>query len=147
MVKTLPHQLRKQRGSRTMGYGRVGQHRKSGGRGGKGRAGGRKHFWIRTMKHEPERYRKVGFNPPSALGETPRTINADELRDLAVEVYGIEAVDTGTGPIELNLTELGYDKLLGRGKIKIPLRLMIQAYSARALEKVEAADGEIKEFE
>jgi len=146
----LPHKLRKQRkqrGSRTMGYGRVGQHRKGGGRGGKGKAGGRKHFWIRTVKYEPDRYRKVGFKPPSTLGETPGTINVGELRELAAKVYGIETIDAGEGTIELNLTELGYEKLLGRGKIKIPLRLGIPAYSARALEKVEAAEGEIVEFE
>lgn len=146
----MPHKLRKQRkqrGSRTMGYGRVGQHRKGGGRGGVGKAGGRKHFWIKTVKYEPERYRKVGFKPPSALGRTPGTINVGELRDLAVEIHGAKAVDEGEGPIELNLTKFGYDKLLGRGKINIPLRLIIPAYSARALEKIEASDGEILEFE
>lgn len=146
----MPHKLRKkrkQRGSRTMGFGRVGQHRKSGGRGGRGKTGGRKHFWIRTVKYEPERYKKVGFKPPSALAGNPETINVGELRNLAVEVYGSEAVDTEDGPIELNLKEFGYNKLLGRGKIKIPLRILIPAYSARALEKVEAADGEIVKFE
>jgi len=38
----MPHKLRKtrkMRGSRTHGYGQVGQHRKSGSRGGVGKAG------------------------------------------------------------------------------------------------------------
>ncbi|MBS7631497.1 50S ribosomal protein L15, partial [Candidatus Bathyarchaeota archaeon] len=62
----MPHGLkktRKLRGSRTCGYGRVGQHRKSGGRGGKGNAGGRKHYWIRTIVYEPNRFRSIGFIP------------------------------------------------------------------------------------
>ena len=53
----MPHKLRKirkQRATRYHGWGQVGQHRKSGGRGGKGKAGGRKHFWIRTVKYEKD---------------------------------------------------------------------------------------------
>jgi len=63
---------RKRRGSRTMGYGRVGQHRKGGGGGSKGKAGGRKHFWIRTVKYEPNRYKHIGFKPPSGWGLVQR---------------------------------------------------------------------------
>jgi len=116
-------------------------------RGGKGKAGGRKHFWIRTVKYEPDRYKKVGFKPPSALEAAPETINVGELRNLALKMYGAKAIEAGGEPIALDLTELGYDKLLGRGKVRIPLRLRVPAHSAKALEKVEAADGEIVESE
>ena len=100
----MPHKLRKvrkQRGSRYMGWGQVGQHRKAGGRGGKGRAGGRKHFWLRTVKYEPERFKKKGFLPPSAKMGVPTTINVGELEDLARQVltdYGVK------GGNELDLT-------------------------------------------
>jgi len=40
---------------------------------------------------------------------------------------------------------LGYDKLLSRGEVRIPMRLRISAYSSKALEKIEAAEGEIVE--
>ena len=70
---------RKQRGSRYMGYGQVGQHRKS--KGGKGKAGGRKHYWIRTVKYEPDRYSKIGFKPPSAKKPKLEIINVGELQD------------------------------------------------------------------
>jgi len=93
-------------------------------RGGKGKAGGRKHFWIRTIKYEPERYKRIGFKPPSALKPRPETINVGELGDLA---------------------RLGYGKLLGRGEVGMPLRLRVPAYTPTALEKVEAAGGEIVE--
>jgi len=130
-----------------MGYGRVGQHRKAGGRGGKGKAGGRKHFWIQTVKYNPNRFKRIGFKPPSALQPRPRTINVGELEDLALRTLGGEQLRAAAGPLDLDLTGLGYGKLLGRGEVKVPLRLRVSAYTSRALEKVEAAGGEIVESE
>jgi large subunit ribosomal protein L15 len=141
----MPHKLRKvrkQRGSRYMGWGQVGQHRKSGMRGGKGRAGGRKHFWLRTVKYEPERFRKVGFLPPSALKPNPVTINVGELEDLARAIltdYGVK------GGNELDLTALGIDKLLGRGSISVPLNIKVTSITSSAQEKIEEAGGSIIE--
>lgn len=128
-----------------MGYGRVGQHRKGGMRGGKGKAGGRKHLWIQTVKYNPDRFRSVGFKPPSALKPGPKTINVGELEDIALQAHGAERLKAGAEI--LDLTELGYGKLLGRGEIRIPLRLRVSDYKARAVEKVEAAGGEIVESE
>lgn len=130
-----------------MGYGRVGQHRKGGGRGGKGKAGGRKHLWIQTLKHDPDRYKKGGFKPPSALEPPLETINIGELKDLAQKNLGSERIENISDPIELDLTQLGINKLLGRGKIGFPLRLRVPSYTARAQEKVEAAGGVILESE
>jgi large subunit ribosomal protein L15 len=138
---------RKQRGSRTMGYGRVGQHRKGGGRGGKGKAGGRKHFWIQTVKYHPDRFKKIGFKPPSALEPRPETINVGELEDLAMSTIGVEWFKTAAGQLELDLTKRGYEKLLGKGDVKVPMKIRVSAYTSRALEKVEAAGGEIVESE
>lgn len=141
----MPHKLRKvrkQRGSRYMGWGQVGQHRKSGGRGGKGNAGGRKHFWIRTVKYEPERYLKIGFKPPSSKKPDDVTINVGELEELAFTVlsdYGIK------GGNELDLTSLGIDKILGRGKVKVPLKIKVASVTMSAQEKVEEAGGSITE--
>lgn len=142
----MPHKLkksRKQRGSRYCGWGQVGQHRKGGMRGGKGKAGGRKHLWIRTVKYEPDRYRNIGFKPPSALKPKPETVNVGELEDLAFQTIGAEKVKVGAGELSLDLASLGYGKLLGRGNINLPLKLKVSEYTSRALEKVEAAGGQI----
>lgn len=144
----MPHKLRKsrkQRGSRYCGWGQVGQHRKGGMRGGKGRAGGRKHFWIRTVKYEPDRYKNVGFKPPSSLEPRSVTINIGDLENLALNKLGMEV--GGADALDLDLEELGYEKLLGRGKIRVPLAVKISEYSSRALEKIEAAGGHIVEIE
>jgi large subunit ribosomal protein L15 len=126
-----------------MGYGRVGQHRKGGMRGGKGKAGGRKHFWIRTVKYEPERYSKVGFKPPSAFKPRPKTINVGELEDLALNSSTMKEFESEKKIIDLNLQSLGYGKLLGSGNVEVPFRIRVSAYSSRALEKVRAVGGEI----
>ena len=149
-VEALPQKkkkTRKQRGSRTMGYGRVGQHRKAGGRGGKGKAGGRKHFWIQTLKYNPDRFKKIGFKPPSALEPRPETINVGELEGLALSTIRVERFKTAAGQPELDLTKLGCGKLLGKGEVRIPIKIKVSAYTSRALEKVEAAGGEIVESE
>jgi large subunit ribosomal protein L15 len=141
----MPHKLRKvrkQRGSRYMGYGQVGQHRKSGGRGGKGNAGGRKHFWIRTVKYEPWRFHKTGFLPPSALEPKQATVNVGELEDLAMKVIGDYGIKGGN---ELDLTALGIGKLLGRGNVSVPLKIKVAYVTSGAKEKIEEAGGSIVE--
>ena len=141
----MPHKKRKsrkQRGSRYCGWGQVGQHRKGGMRGGKGRAGGRKHFWIRTVKYEPDRYLNKGFKPPSSLKPAPVTINVGELEDLALKTLDVDELIEDS---ELDLKVMGIDKLLGRGSIDTPLKISVSSYSSRALEKIEAVGGRILE--
>ena len=138
---------RKQRGSRYCGWGQVGQHRKGGMRGGKGKAGGRKHFWIRTVKYEPDRFKRIGFKPPSSLEPRPEVVNVGELMDIAVNVHGVETIAAGSEGLTLDLDSLGIGKLLGSGSIRVPLNVKVSEYSSRALEKLEAAGGQIIEAE
>lgn len=114
-------------------------------RGGKGKAGGRKHFWIRTVKYEPGRFKSVGFKPPSSLEPESVTINIGDLENLARNKLGIEV--RGADALDLDLEELGYEKLLGRGNISVPMAVKVPEYSSRALEKIEAVGGRIVEIE
>jgi large subunit ribosomal protein L15 len=141
----MPHDLRrtrKYRGSRYCGWGQVGQHRKSGSRGGKGFAGGHKHFWIQTVKYNPLRFRRIGFKPPSVLEPMPATINVGELEDLALKLLGKEKL---TGETELDLTEIGIAKLLGRGSVSKAFKVKVRSISTNAKNKIEGAGGSIVE--
>jgi large subunit ribosomal protein L15 len=141
----MPHDLRrtrKYRGSRYCGWGQVGQHRKSGSRGGKGFAGGHKHFWIQTVKYNPNRYRRIGFVPPSSLELKPATINVGDLEALAVKILGVEAAKSGA---ELDLGEVGIGKLLGKGSISTSFKVRVESASAGAKSKLEEAGGSIVE--
>ncbi len=141
----MPHDLRRTRryrGSRYCGWGQVGQHRKSGSRGGKGFAGGHKHFWIQTVKYNPNRYRRIGFVPPSSLEVMPATINVGELEALAVKILGVDSVKSGA---ELDLSVVGIGKLLGRGSISTAFKIRVESVSAGAKTKLEEAGGSIVE--
>ena len=98
---------RRQRGSRYCGWGQVGQHRASGSRGGVGGAGKHKHFWMRTVIEEPNHF---GHDPFNSLNRNlvQRWIN---IRDLDA-VFAKHGKTDESGQVVLDLTSLGYDKLL-----------------------------------
>jgi ribosomal protein L15 len=60
-LPTKDRKVRKYRGSRTHGYGQIGQHRCRGGRGGTGKAGLDKHKWTYILSHNPDYWLKKGF--------------------------------------------------------------------------------------
>jgi len=53
--------------------------------------------------------------------------------------YGVK------GGNELDLTALGIDKVLGRGKINVPLNIKVAEITSSAREKIEEAGGTIIE--
>ena len=95
------------------------------------------------MKYEPDRYKNVGFKPPSSLEPRPEIVNVGELKGLAVETLSLETVKSGAEDLLLDLDSLGYGKLLGKGSIDFPLNVKITEYSSTALEKIETAGGKI----
>jgi len=134
--------VRKMRGSRTHGYGQIGQHRKAGGRGGKGEAGYHKHFWTYTVTKEPNHFGKHGFNSP-----TRNLINAINIGELNERIESLLANNRATKTkegIAVDLTQLGYDKLLGKGKVTRPLIVRVESSSKSAAEKIEKAGGQIQ---
>jgi ribosomal protein L15 len=69
------------------------------------------------VKYEPDRYKKIGFKPPSALKPKGETINVGELDVLALKTFGLEKNKARSDEYTLDLNAMGYDKLLGRGSI------------------------------
>jgi large subunit ribosomal protein L15 len=133
----MPHKLRKIRkfrGSRTVGYGRIGQHRDAGSKGQR-KVGRHKHLWSYVVTHEPDYFGKSGFTSPQSLHRHESTINLKELEEIAVASV--------QGKSEINLTALGYTKLLGTGKVTKPLSVQVPSYSKSAAEKIKKAGGEI----
>jgi large subunit ribosomal protein L15 len=133
----LPHRLRKirkQRGSRTCGWGQISQHRKSGSRGGHGKAGIHKGRWD---QNNPKWQPRVGFRCP-----TGRVIRSINLRDLSGCVSSTSE-NTGDGIETIDLTAFGYDKLLGAGRVSRPLRIKVVSASESAIRKVSEAGGEV----
>jgi large subunit ribosomal protein L15 len=137
----MPHRLRKirkKRGSRTCGYGRVGQHRKSGSKGYR-HAGRHKHLWTYVVKYEPEYFGKKGFTSPQSLRRTVKAINVGELEE-NIEKFQPKEEE---GKIFVDLDKFGITKLLGSGKVTKPLVIRVASCSRTAAEKVQEAGGQI----
>lgn len=127
---------RKMRGSRTHGYGRVGQHRGSGQRGGKGHAGRHKHFWIWVLKYARDYFGKHGFKRKGVRREWVM-LNVSDIEEK------LEVLKTGeeNGVPLVDLTRIGYVKVLGAGKVTKPIVVMAHAFSEEAVRKIEEAGG------
>ena len=136
----MPHKerkVRKMRGGRTHGYGRIGQHRGAGSRGHR-KVGRHKHLWSYVVKYEPDYFGKHGFTSPQSLKRKENVINIaklDEISQLSTEKE--------KGKTHVNLTSLGYTKLLGTGKITKPLIVTVPACSKTAEEKIKKAGGQV----
>lgn len=137
----MPHRLRKirkKRGSRTCGYGRVGQHRKSGSKGYR-RAGRHKHGWTYVVKYEPEYFDKRGFTSPQSLKQVVRAINVGELEENLEKFEPKEE----EGKVFVDLEKFGITKLLGAGRVTRPLVVKVASCSKTAAEKIREAGGQV----
>ncbi len=137
----MPHKLRKirkKRGSRTQGYGRVGQHRMSGSRGMR-KAGRHKQGWSYVIKYEPDYFGKRGFTSPKCLKRKVNVINVGTLDELAEKLSTEKKKDK----LFIDLRSLGYAKLLGTGKVTKPLIVKATSCSKSAAAKIKEAGGQI----
>jgi len=142
-LPTKDRKVRRQRGSRTHGWGQIGQHRAGGGRGGHGKAGLDKHKWTYVIKHDPTYWEKKGFVSTRTLGRKVSVINVGKLDDLADKLESEKKLERKDKKIFLDLESLGYDKLLGTGEIIKPMLVKIASYSEAASRKLEEAGGQI----
>ena len=145
MVVRRRRKSRKLRGrTRTMGWGRIGQHRKSGSRGGKGAAGMHKHRWTWVIKYAPTWFGKRGFNPPRIrVGYRPVTINVGELEELVQKLRMEGIARSEDGLVVVDLASMGIHKLLGEGVIKTPVKVIVPMASEQAVRKIEEAGGRV----
>jgi large subunit ribosomal protein L15 len=134
---------RKMRGTRTHGYGNTQKHRGAGSRGGRGMAGSKKHKWTYVSKYLPNYFGRSGFKRPKAQVKETKAINIgyiDENFDRLVE-SGL--IKKGKDSNSINLTEQGFDKLLGAGKVSRKYSITVSQCSGKAKEKVESAQGQV----
>ena len=140
-MPTSLRKIRKQRGSRTHGWGQIAQHRGSGSHGGYGKTGRHKHLWTWTVVKDPDYFGKDGFK--RAWQGKPLCINVDELNEISANLLAKDLATKEGDSINIDLAVLGIGKLLGRGKIDKPLIVKVAAFSELAKKKVEAAEGQI----
>lgn len=144
MVIRKKRKSRRLRGrTRTMSWGRIGQHRKSGSRGGFGAVGMHKHKWSWTTKYAPDWYGKHGFKPPLSIRKSVYAINLDELNELVSKLVAENKAIREGEKIVIDITKYGFNKILGRGNIEYPLKVIVKEITSRAREKIESIGGEV----
>lgn len=121
---------KKFRGSMTCGRGKKAG-RGAGLRGGKGNAGLLKHRHMYMTKNMPNHFGSHGFKRPQGVAKRDVTINVGDLEEKF------------PGKKTINLTEEGFDKLLGAGKIATKIKVTVDSASEKAVEKVKEKGGEV----
>jgi len=145
--------VRKMRGTRTHGYGRVGQHRKSGQRAGRGKTTqwkkSKKSYYLKQKElgfPDPDwDFGKKGFKRPQDITRIYQvnTLNVKDL-DHKIEALVIEKKASKSGnTYSINLNDINIQKVLGRGEINKKINISVKNASKRAVEKIEAAGGQI----
>ncbi|MEM4281649.1 MAG: uL15 family ribosomal protein [Candidatus Caldarchaeum sp.] len=128
-MPTRLRKVRRLRGSRTHGWGQIGQHRKTGAKGGRGMAGGHKHKWTKLLK--TDYFGEHGFTPVRVAAK--KTVNLFQVSEYALK----------SGSDIVNLHQLGVSKLLGGGKLLKPLTVVVEEWSKKAAEKIEGVGGKV----
>ncbi|AFK50773.1 50S ribosomal protein L15P [Thermogladius calderae 1633] len=139
---------RKLRGrTRTMGWGRVGQHRKSGSRGGFGAVGMHKHKWVWMLKYAPDWYGKHGFVNPTSKTVDIREINVGLLDEIAEKLVREGKAVVEGDLIVIDVTKLGFNKVTGSGKVTRRMKIIAEYITENAKKKVEEAGGLVQLLE
>ena len=137
-MPTRMRKTRKYRGGRHCGWGQIGQHRASGHKGGLGQSGLHKHHFIRMLMTDPKHFGHDSTHPPH-----PNLVRKwTSVRDLD-DIYAKFGKQEG-GKKLINLTELGYDKLLGGGQTENAYVVKVEKFSASAEEKIKQSGGEVQ---
>jgi len=127
-----------------MGWGQVGQHRKHSQKGER-KSGRHKHLWTYVLRYEPDYFGKKGFKTPQTItGQShPNTINIQQLDELIDKQIRHKQITKKQGKPYIDLTTLGYQKLLAKGKLTKPALIKIDSYSETAAKKIQEAGGQI----
>ena len=133
----------RQRASKTHGWGAKKKHRGKGHQGGAGMAGSGK----RSDAKKPSIWKKRYFGKFGFVSKTPK-IKINAVNVGYIEQHMHKLVSSGLAKKEndfylLELKQLGYNKLLGDGRVSIKLKITAPYASKAAVEKVKEAGGEV----
>ena len=136
------------RGSHTHGWGHKKKHRGAGNRGGKGMAGtgkraDHKKFTI-LQEYKGTYFGSHGFFCHNR-DKKPKIINLEQLNERLDDFVSKGLVKKEKDFYIVNLADLGYQKVLGKGNIKHKIKIKAQFLSEKASQKIQEAGGQILE--
>jgi large subunit ribosomal protein L15 len=134
----------RQRGSHTHGWGAMKKHRGAGNRGGSGKSGSGKRADSTKPSYwgNPDYFGKHGFVNKGATIKI-NAVNISQIEEKMNSFVEKKLAAAEAGGIKINLTDIGFNKLLGKGKTSRKLFITCDYASSKAIAAVEAAGGKI----
>lgn len=134
----------RQRGSKTHGWGAKKKHRGKGHQGGAGMAGTGK----RADSKKPSIWKdKYYFGKHGFISKTPKIkinpINVSYIEEHINKFISANLVNKENGVYSVELEKLGYNKLLGDGKVMVKFKIKAPYASKSAVEKIKEAGGDV----
>ncbi|MBR9698894.1 50S ribosomal protein L15 [Candidatus Woesearchaeota archaeon] len=131
----------RQRGTKTHGWGSMKKHRGKGNKGGAGKAGTGKRGDAKKPSYWKEKYfGKFGF---TSIKKKISSINLDDLQQQLEKLVQLKKVSKEAETFIIDLAQVGYGKLLGRGKVLHTMKITVQATSEKAIVRVKEHGGEV----
>ncbi len=147
MVVRRTKKIRRQRSSRSHGWGVVKDHKGAGMRGGRGNAGVTQHHWIATVKAEKASGKKLigkyGFKRPQEFIKKYNTINVSHLNESVDTLVGSGKATLKAKTYTIDLNEIGVTKLLAQGNVTKKLNITVSRATDRAVSKIKKAGGKV----
>ncbi|MEA3379066.1 MAG: uL15 family ribosomal protein [Nanoarchaeota archaeon] len=146
MVIRTKKKVRKYRGSKTHGGGAMKKRRGAGHRGGRGNAGTGK----RADQKKPSILKEFGntyFGKRGFIKKNATAVKAvtlDYLNNKADNLVSRNLVKKEKGTYVIDLKKIGFDKVLGSGKVTKKFKILANKATPKAAEKLKAAGGSIE---
>ena len=142
MVVIKRKKVTKYRAHTTHGGGHRKKRRGAGSRGGRGNAGSGKRAGQKKAGIKDRTLGNKGFSSKSTKNE--RIINVGYFTlEKVNKLLEKGSIKKENDLFVIDLSSLGYQKLLGSGNTKLKLKITVDNFVPRAEEKVKAAGGEI----
>ncbi len=132
------------RGTRTCGGGSAKKRRGKGSKGGSGRAGAFGHHFVVSLK-QGIRKGKNKSDSSHERAEDNVTMNVGELDYLMPGLIAQGKAEEKAEGIYLDVTPLGIQKVLGKGKVTKKMMLKANKISRLAQDKIESAGGTVEQ--
>src|SRR3989344_6920970 len=133
----------RQRGGHTHGWGSKKKHRGSGNRGGKGMAGtGKRADQLKPSIWGERYFGKLGFKKKGIVRDI-NPINIIFLEENYENMLNDKQASKEGDIIIIDLNNIGYNKLLRKGKVTRKFKITTDYASAAAVEKISNAGGEV----
>ena len=137
----------RQRGSHTHGWGSMKKHRGAGHRGGRGMAGTGKRGDAKkpSIWKNKKYFGKYGFKK-KGISVAQKSVNLAYFEEKLPQLLAKKFVEEKAGIYEIDVQKLGFNKVLGYGKLTKKYKITSPSFSKQAIEKIKAAGGEAIEL-